>query len=670
MKNKKENKRPAPVSIIKNNLIVYLIFLVVVPFVLYFRVVNFEYSGLDDVNIIQNITNAQGSPLNLKEAFKHDNFMSNDGIKFYRPITTISFMLDALWGGIEPWTYHLSNLIFYLLNVIALFFFLNKTGIKEEISFLLSLLFSVNPIFSNVVAWIPARGDLLLCLFSLLSFMTFIEYFKNGKKVYLILHVVVIAVAIFSKESAVLLPAILLLYYYFVLKKKFRLKEISPFLIGWFIIIVIFYSLRQSVIKASLYPAEFGIIPFIKNLPAIPIIFFKFFIPYKLCTMPLFDNTGIIGGIILFAIFAALIIKIIPTERRMVIWGGAWFLAFSIPPMFFRTIPPVGYEYLEFRTYLPIIGILLISGFIINKLSTSISFKKMLMISIPILLIYSVIAFFHTMVFADTIAFFTSAINTNSNNASAFCQRGVSYYYRGRNDLSLSDLDNSIRICPTYPIPYSNMGMIYSSLNDHYKAEYFFSQALKYDTLDREPNRLEAKTYIYLSREKIILRKYDEAKGILKKGIIIYPENADLHNNFGMLYFSVTKFDSALYEYNKAIEFKKGNALFYSNRGLAEYNLNNFADALNDFNRTLELNPDFLDAWENRGMSKIKLNDNEGAIYDFNKVISLNPQSAESYYYRGEAYSKLNKPTEAGNDWAIARNLGYKAAYNEKQKEK
>ena len=668
---KKNNIRPTSVFFIKNYLIVYLLLLVIVPSVLYFRVVNFEYSGLDDATIISNINNVQGNPLNLKGAFTHDAFMGDKGDTFYRPMQTISFMLDAQLGGKEPWIYHISNLILHILTVLALFIFLKKTGIKKEISFLLSLLFSIHPLFTNAVAWIPARGDILLCLFSLLSFITFLEYFSTRKKSYFILHAFVFLLAVFSKETAVLLPVLILSYLYFVQKEKFVLKDIIPFLTVWFMFFVFFLLLRQSVIKVSPSSNIFGIIPFIKNLPVIPIIFCKFFFPYNLCTLPFFDNTGLISGVILLAVFAAVTFKVMRGERRIVIWGGVWFIAFSIPPMFFRSyFATIGYEYFEYRAYLPIIGILLISGFLINELSAGISFKKMLIISIPLLLVYSMIAFIHSADFSDPVSFFTSAIKADSNNAMALGERGVAYFNKRSNEKAMSDYDNSIRVFPTYPVPYFNKGVLYRSLNDHFQAEYFYSQALKYDTLGNNVKILGENAYLNLSIEKNILKKYDETITLLKKAIRIYTENSQLHNNLGLAYYYTTKFDSALFEYDKAIESEKNNFSYYKNRGMAEYHLNDFTSALNDFNRALQLKPDFLDAWGNRGMTKIKLNDYEGAIYDLTKAISIKQDLGVAWYYRGVAYSKLNKPTEAGNDWAEARRLGFKEPVGEKQKEK
>jgi protein O-mannosyl-transferase len=663
LKIKKTNKQPALVSYIKKNINVYLLLLVIIPSALYFRVVNFGYSGLDDGNIISNINNVQGSPLNIKEAFTHDAFMGDKGDTFYRPLQTISFMLDAELGGKEPWIYHLSNLIFHMLTVIALFFFLKKTGIKEKISFLLALLFAINPLFTNAVAWIPARGDILLCLFSLISFITFLEYFNTKKIEYLIFHTVFILFALLSKETAVLIPVLILSYFYFVQRSKFILKDIIPFIIVWSVSFILFFSLRLSIIKLNPSSNIFGIIPFVKNLPVIPITFFKFFFPYSLCTMPFYDKTGIIGGIVILTIFTIITFKIIRGDRRIIIWGGVWFLVFSIPPMFYRSyFASIAYEYFEYRAYLPIIGILLVSGLIINKLTDGFSFNKVLIIAIPILLAYSFITFIHTTAFSDPVSFFTSAIKTNSNNAMAFSERGTAYYNMREMEMAKSDLDNSIRICPVYPVSYFNKGVLYSTSKDDKQAEYYFSQALKYDTLSQDLHMLKSYAYVKLSDKKLNLRKFDETKILLKKGIKMYPEDSRLYNNLGLAYYNTMKYDSAYVEYNKAIEAEKNVYTYYDNRGMAEYHLKDYKNALKDFNKVLDLKPDFQDTWGSRGMTKIELNDNEGAISDLTKVISFNPRVGAAYYFRGIAYSKLNRLNEALVDWKKATELGYKGA--------
>jgi protein O-mannosyl-transferase len=662
LKTKKKNKEEIPVAVRKRTRIIYLLFLVFIPLVLYFRVVNFGLSELDDDTIISGINSTEGSKINLIGAFTHDAMMSNRGDSFYRPMQILSFMIDSEIGGGETWIYHVSNLILHILTVITLFNFLKKTGIKEEISFLLALLFSVNPVFTNAVAWIPARGDLLLCLFSLLSFISIIEYLKSGKMVYIIVHGIVFSMAMFSKETAVLLPVLILSYLYFVQRKKILLKKIILFLIIWSITFAVFFILRQSVLKINHTANEFGIFPFIKNLPTIPITLGKFFIPYNLCTLPSFDNTVAFIGIILIIVIT-LLAKGTQGDKKIYLWGALWFLAFSIPPMLFRSIDPnLGiekYDYLDFRAYLPITGLLVVVGFILHERFTYISFKKMMMYFFPILTIYSYIAFNYYTAFSDSISFYTSAINANPDNIINLVVRGTIYYGQGNIHDAMLDFDNAIRLHPTYSLPYYNRGLIYETINDHHQAENSFSLALHYDTLYNENNFLQESSYLNLSSEKIILKKYDEAISILKKAISKYPDNSTIHFNLGVVYNYCGRFDSALYEFNKGIESANDSPEYFNNRGMVKDSLKDFAGAVADFSKALEQKQDYFEALKNRGMSKIRMNDNEGAIIDLTTLINIYPTAGELWYNRGLAYSKLNKTEKASQDLQQARKFGF-----------
>ena len=48
-----------------------------------------------------------------------------------------------------------------------------------------------------------------------------------------------------------------------------------------------------------------------------------------------------------------------------------------------------------------------------------------------------------------------------------------------------------------------------------------------------------------------------------------------------------------------------------------------------------------------------------GAIQDFGEAIRLDPQDAKAYYNRGLMYEALGKSTEAEQDFAKAKELGY-----------
>jgi hypothetical protein len=110
--------------------------------------------------------------------------------------------------------------------------------------------------------------------------------------------------------------------------------EIIPFLIICGCSFIIYFVLRENAIKVTDPSFITGIVPFIKNLPTIPIIFGKIFVPHGLTTMPLFNYLSIIVGILVFILFVILIIKAGVGKNVYLIFGASWFICFTLPQCF------------------------------------------------------------------------------------------------------------------------------------------------------------------------------------------------------------------------------------------------------------------------------------------------------------------------------------------------
>jgi protein O-mannosyl-transferase len=581
MKRNKKNKQTSNISIINNSLKIYLL-LVVVPLVLYFRVVNFNFVRFDDVDLIINNYNIISNLENIPKAFTTDAFFSHQ-TSFYRPLQTVSFMIDSQISGQNPVAYHFTNLILHILIVIVLFIFLTKIGVKKEISFLLSFLYSVHPILTSSVCWIPARGDLFLALFGLSSFIAFINYYSGKEIKFLVSYFFLFLLSCFSKETAFVFPLLLLFYFYYVLKKEKSWKEIYPFLVIWAGSFIIYFFFRNSAINLNNTTSANGFISIIKDLPAIPITLGKFFIPQGLTTMPLFNNMSVIIGLSVFLILTGIIVRLKLYNSPVLTLGIIWFLGFTLLPLYYRVnLAEFKVEYFEHRAGLPVIGLLIITAVIFNALFKLLN-KKSYYIFIPVSLVFIVLAFYHSEDYSEPMPFFNSAIKSGHNNAGALNSRGNLYFHMGDQEKALADYESAIKICSFYSTPYYSEGNLYHSAGNDLKAEYYFSQALKYDTLTLGENSHSFLTVYNLAGVELILKKYKEAIILLKKAIKEFPANSEVYNNLGYAYYSTARYDSAIYSYSKAIDIQPNTASYYTNRGLSYSKLNKLDEAGRDW---------------------------------------------------------------------------------------
>ena len=663
-KKNRKSKEPVSPKGISNHFYIFL--LIIIPLVLNWKEINYQFTTFDDSIIISNNYHFLGDFKNVFMAFGKDSFISKSGETYYRPMQTVSFMIDAQISGDQAYGYHLSNILYHILTVIVLFFLLQKLGVRENISFYFTLLFSVHPLLTDAIAWIPGRGDLLAGLFCSVSFLTFIYYNSTRNKLFLLFHSAVFLLAIFSKEISIFLPVILIFYYRLVLKNK--TKGLFPYIWVWSLSVLAFFSLRFIYLNTQ---TIVGFDAFTGNLQMIPILLSKIIIPIGLSPMPVYDILFTLTGIIVIIISGIFLRKVKTGNKSIIILGILWFLGFIIPAMFVKLpFSKVHFDYLECRAYLPSIGIFISLSVLLNEIIKEKRGKVLIMIIMPAILTFAILSYSYSEAYADGVSLFSSLIKSDQKNAFAYSERGRIYLSKKDYDPALSDFDNSIRISPTYSHAYFHKGTLFNSTNNPVKAEQSFSTALKYDTLYPEINSLHEHAYYNFSSVELNLKKYEDAIILLNKGINKYPANGSLHNNLGLAYYNTAKYDSALYEYNRAINTEQNNPSYYNNRGLTEYHLNNTTGAIADFSRALDLNPDYFLAWGNRGRAKMNLKDYDGAISDFTKALSIKRNIATVLYLRGLAYSKLNRQTEAERDWAGARRLGYREPMSEKQKEK
>lgn len=150
----------------------------------------------------------------------------------WHPLTWLSFTMDYwLYGGLEAWGFHLTNVIIHGINSGLLFFLtLVVLGLCMPVrqrryplrydnkallsAFIAALFFAVHPQHVESVAWVAERKDVLFLLFFLLSLLSYSAYavtLANKKMRWYVMAILSFVLSIASKPMAVTLPAVLLL---------------------------------------------------------------------------------------------------------------------------------------------------------------------------------------------------------------------------------------------------------------------------------------------------------------------------------------------------------------------------------------------------------------------------------------------------------------------------
>ncbi len=552
-----------------------LIIIAWVSFLVYLPSLFFGFTYFDDNVLVLENQNFLTNWTNFLAAFNREVFhVFGGGAGYYRPILTLSFMWDALWGGASPFMYHLTNILLHVIVSCLVYIVLgeiltninqyypilsntnkaknkNSNGAMEQSSnrsliFFLSLLFSVHPIMVQAVSWIPGRNDSLLSLFILLSFIYFLKLQKSHiseqrtAKLYF-WHFIFFLGAFFTKETALVFPVLLLFWLWFTKSITANLKLI----IGWFFCVFIFLVIKQNVVGslATGMTVQDIVWSVWKNLPAVFVYAGKIFLPINLSVLPILADSNAYLGVmvILFVCFVLLIFSIKSKFKiqnyKFIFFGLLWFFAFLLPSFVRPDLNGIA-DFLEHRVYLSLFGILLIIQNLELNIEKSRWLKSFLTAT---LLVLGIITIVHQFPFRDRLAFWTQAVGDAPHSPLAHKNLGAMLYLDGNQTSAFKEFQIAGQLNPKETIVHNNLGLIYMNKGEFGKAEVEYKQELKINPM------------------------YDNA---------------------------------------------------YYNYGFLKYKMGNPADAEKLWQKTVEINPGYADAWKNLiGLMTAQKNNAKAQMY-------------------------------------------------------
>ena len=489
-----------------------LLWIAIGAFLLYGQSIGFSYSYLDDHNLILNQLDKIQHLNYIPQAFREDVFHMPAGKGFYyRPILTVSFVLDAVIGSGSLWIFHFSNIIYHLLAVYLLFLCLTALKFDPLKSFLFSLVFLFHPVVTQAVAWIPGRNDILLTVFILTSFLFFIRYLDNAKWQNFLFHSVFWFLALLTKETALILPVLLFPAGLLLFRAPLR-KLIFPGLV-WIFLVILWFSIRASVLgNESNYQVKDSVVSLMANLPAILPFLGKSLLPFSLSVFPILTDmkASSVLGIVSVIILVIMVFFTRPRTWGFFLFTMAWYILFLVPTFIKHTQTE---DLTEHRLYLPLIGIILvfmISG-PVRKINPGKSISKTLVGMVIIL--FAIISVIHLQAFRDRYTFWQNAVNTSPSHAYNYNTLGAMYFLDGELVQAERYFRKAVEINPSEPQVNANIGLICMRKGDIGEAEKFY-----------------------------------------RKEIRINPQYDNVYYNYGILYFKKGNIDSAIVSWEKTIE--------------------------------------------------------------------------------------------------------------------
>ena len=136
---------------------------------------------------------------------------------YYRPIFLAWLLLNFKLFGLSPMWWHLSTLCAHLAATWLVFVLTRQVTDDSYTSLIAALLFGLQPVHVEAVAWISGVTDPLLAIFLLCSSLYYLRARvptgnDGGKRLHFVVSLALFALALLTKETAAVFPAIIVVY--------------------------------------------------------------------------------------------------------------------------------------------------------------------------------------------------------------------------------------------------------------------------------------------------------------------------------------------------------------------------------------------------------------------------------------------------------------------------
>ncbi|MDB5227053.1 MAG: tetratricopeptide repeat protein [Bacteroidota bacterium] len=194
--------------------------LIVLSFILYGNSINNDYC-LDDNFVVTANPYVQKGFAGLHDITANPYAKIGNSTLDFRPYVLITFAIEQQFFTNNPHVSHFINILFYACCLIGVYRVLTKifqlNQVHELLPFLITVLFAIHPIHTEVVNSLKNRDELMMMLFGLLFLLCTYSFFTGEwKKINGVLSIVFLISCLLSKITGIVYVGIfLMMFVYF-----------------------------------------------------------------------------------------------------------------------------------------------------------------------------------------------------------------------------------------------------------------------------------------------------------------------------------------------------------------------------------------------------------------------------------------------------------------------
>jgi Tfp pilus assembly protein PilF len=497
---------------------------------------------------------------------------------YYRPIFLLFLLLNYKIFGPFAAGWHLVSVAAHM-GVTYLVYILAKRLTGDSRTALISaLIFGVNPVHIESVAWVSGVTDPLLALFLLPSFLSYLNAREGGprRREWLAGSLVLYAFGMLSKETALILPIIIVAFEWLWtepvhgsplfrrVKERARvcLVRAAPFVL----LTLVYLAARWHVLKGlghTMVPLSVSTIVF--TWPQLLLFYLQHLLwPFNLSVfynVPYVKAPGLLSfflplaALAVIGLLAWVLLRRVgresPRDMRVASFACAWVLVPFIP-LLDLSVLPVGEIAHDRYLYLPSIGFSILLAMALRRIPS----RKVTLWGWPAFQAGAVLALalalgistsFQDRYWANDITLYTRGVERTPQNKLARTNLANALGEEGKYAEALALYHEVLAQDPSFWLAIYNTGYTSYRMGNLQQAEKYFERAIAVNSVDSDE-------YFYLGLTWLKLGKTDAAERAVRHALKIQPGGLAYHFALGMILKLKGDIPGALAEFHEELK--------------------------------------------------------------------------------------------------------------------
>ncbi|MBT8396574.1 MAG: DUF1736 domain-containing protein [Gemmatimonadetes bacterium] len=383
----------------------------------------------------------------------------------YRPLTAVTYAVNYQISALEPWSYHLVNVLLHAGCSMLVFRVGRSWNFPLAAAGLGALLFALHPVHVEVVAAVSGRKDLMATFFALAMVLGHRKAVARGGW-RIALPLAAFASALFSKEVGLMALTLVAAQDWFLETDRrafLRNQRVPSLYVAYLVVLLVFILVRNQVTggfvvpETSFFDNPLTGAPTLVRLASSLVVVARGFLllgvpiglspDYSFNAIPLVEGMGdprIWGSLALFGVLAAGLVRA-GRDNPVLKLATVWYLLAIFPTS--NVVFAVGTIFAERLLFLPSVAFCLVAGFgLYNLRQRSIRFGESMVL--VLLALAGVQTVRYSGVWEDDLSLFTWAVQQVPNSTKAHHKLGEEQLRAGQFGDALRSLKKAMEIAP------------------------------------------------------------------------------------------------------------------------------------------------------------------------------------------------------------------------------